>query len=194
MGLVATARFRRLRRMYGWAVAVFSACMWLAQAAHAQSAQAAGSPQQSTPASSKSSATTKRSHMEIERSTDVCSELSDEECCAQMLEIALFRATGDQVPRKAKVPVRLSCQDPNHTIPENACRLIAMGRGLSAQDAADVCAPAGLVKRCTSDTACRQCLEDLSRLSWKGAARACHALTYLPKVTPGTRVVTLQRR
>jgi hypothetical protein len=113
-----------------------------------------------------------------------------------MLEIALFRATGEsgnQVPRKAKVPLRLSCQDPNRTIPENACRLIAMGRGLSAQDAADVCAPAGLVKRCTSDTACRQCMDDLGRLSWKGAARACHALTYVPKV-PGTRVVTLQRR
>jgi hypothetical protein len=196
MGLVATARFRTLRRMYGWAVAVLVLNAWLlfAQAAHAQSAQAAGSPQQSASSTSKSAGTAKRLHMEIEHSSNVCSELSEEECCAQMLEIALFRATGDQVPRKAKLPVRLSCQDPNHTIPENACRLIAMGRGLSAQDAADVCAPAGLVKRCTSDTACRQCIEDLSRLSWKGAARACHALTYLPKVTQGTRVVTFQRR
>jgi hypothetical protein len=180
--------------MNGWAVAVFGAWLFLCGTAHAQSAQAAGSPQPNASSSSKSAATAKRGRMEIQHSDDVCSELSDEECCAQMLEIALFRATGDQLPRKAKVPVRLSCQDPDRTIPENACRLIAMGRGLSAQDAADVCAPAGLVKRCTSDTACRQCMEDLSRLSWKGAARACHALTYLPKATPGTRVVTLQRR
>ena len=177
MGLVGTARFRRLLRMYGWAVAVLGGAAWLllSAPAQAQSAQAAGTPQPSATASGKSSGAKR---MEIERSDDVCSELNDEECCAQMLEIALFRATGDQVPRKAKVPLRLSCQDPNHTIPENACRLIAMGRGLSAQDAADVCAPTGLVKRCTSDTACRQCREDLSRLSWKGAARACHALTY----------------
>jgi hypothetical protein len=135
-----------------------------------------------------------KSRVEIQRSDDVCSELSEEECCAQMLAIALYRATGDQVPRKAKVPVRLSCQDPSRTIPENACRLIAMGRGLSAQDAADVCAPSGLVKRCSGDGPCRQCMEDLSRLEWKGAARACYALTYLPKVNPSARAWTQQRR
>jgi hypothetical protein len=135
-----------------------------------------------------------RGQLEIQRSSDVCSALDEAECCAQMLEIALYRATGDQVPKKAKVPLRLSCQDPNRTIPENACRLIAMGRGLSAQDAADACAPAGLVKRCSSEAPCRQCMEDLDRLEWKGAARACYALTYLPKVAPGTRVVTLGRR
>jgi hypothetical protein len=136
-----------------------------------------------------------RSHLEIQHSDDVCRELSEEQCCAQMLEIALFRATGEQVPRSAKVPLRLSCQGPNRTIPENACRLLAMGRGLSAQDAADACAPAGLVKRCTSDTSCKQCMEDLSRLEWKGSARACYALTYQPKTVPsGTRVVTLGRR
>jgi hypothetical protein len=149
----------------------------------------------SSPASAQTQAKPKqRGQLEIQRSSDVCSELDEAECCAQMLEIAVFRATGDQVPRKAKGPVRLSCQDPNRTIPENACRLIAMGRGVSAQDAADLCAPAGLVKRCSGDTPCRQCMEDLSRLDWKGAARACYALTYLPKVAPGTRVVTLGRR
>ena len=72
------------------------------------------------------------SRVQIERSSDVCSALSPAECCAQMLEIAVFRATGDQVP-KAEAPVRLSCKDPDRIIPDNACRLIAMGRGFSAR-------------------------------------------------------------
>jgi hypothetical protein len=174
MGLVVLVSLRTLLRMYGCAFAVLSALLFWSSTTHAQAKT--------------------RSQVEIQRSSDVCSELDEAECCAQMLEIAVFRATGDQVPRKAKGPLRLSCQDPNRTIPENACRLIAMGRGLSAQDAADLCAPAGLVKRCSGDAPCRQCMEDLSRLEWKGSARACYALTYLPKVTPGTRVVTLGRR
>ena len=174
MGLVVLGSLRTLLRMYGCAFTVLSALLLWSSTTQAQAKT--------------------RSQVEIQRSSDVCSELDEAECCAQMLEIAVFRATGDQVPRKAKGPLRLSCQDPKRTIPENACRLIAMGRGLSAQDAADVCAPAGLVKRCSSDTPCKQCMEDLSRLDWKGSARACYALTYLPKITPGTRVVTLGRR
>jgi hypothetical protein len=136
-----------------------------------------------------------RSRLEIKHSDDVCSEISAEECCAQMLEIALFRSTGGHVPRAAKGPLRLSCRADTRTIPDNACKLIAMGRGLSAQDAAEACAPAGLAKRCTGDAACKQCVEDLSRLEWKGAARACYALTYQPKGgSSGARVVTLGRR
>jgi hypothetical protein len=120
-----------------------------------------------------------RSRMDIERSDDVCSALSPAECCAQMLEIALFRATGDHVPKAAKAPVRLSCKDPEQTIPENACRLIAMGRGIGAREAADLCAPASLAKRCADDDTCRQCMSDLERLDWKASARACYALTYV---------------
>lgn len=174
MGLVVLVSLRTVFRMYGRALALLSALLFWSSTTQAQAKP--------------------RSQVEIQRSSDVCSELDDAACCAQMLEIAVFRATGDQVPRKAKGPVRLSCQDPDRIIPENACRLIAMGRGLSAQDAADLCAPAGLVKRCSSDGPCRQCMEDLSRLDWKGSARACYALTYLPKITSGTRVATRVRR
>lgn len=126
------------------------------------------------------------SRMDIERSDDVCSALNAAECCAQMLEIALFRATGDQVPRAAKAPVRLSCNDPAQTIPDNACRLIAMGRGFGAREAAEMCAPASLSKRCADDDTCRQCMSDLERLEWKSSARACFALTYVGR--PDTRV------
>jgi hypothetical protein len=117
--------------------------------------------------------------MVLERSDDVCGALNPAQCCAQMLEIALFRATGDQVPRRAKTPVRLSCEDPGRTMPENSCRLIAMGRGFGARDAAEICAPASLTKRCTGDASCRQCMSDLGRLEWKAPQRACYALTYV---------------
>ena len=132
-----------------------------------------------------------RARMDIQRSDDVCSALSAPECCVQMLEIALFRATGDHVPKAAKSPVRLSCRDPEQTIPENACRLIAMGRGFGAREAAELCAPASLPKRCTDDDTCRQCMSDLERLDWKSSARACYALTYVGRTD--TRVVTLER-
>lgn len=161
--------------MYGWALVLFG---WLF-ASSSVWAQASA----------------ERPRVEIEHSDDICGALSEEECCAQMLEIAVFRATGDQVPRRAKGPLRLSCKAPSRTIPDNACRLIAMGRGLSAQDATDMCTPAGLVKRCASDAPCRQCMDDLSRLEWKGSARACYALTHWPKPdASGARVVTLGRR
>jgi len=172
-----TAVSRNLVRMYGSACVLLGWLLVASTSAHAQSA-------------SKSSR-----QLEIQQSDDVCSELSDEECCAQMLEIAVFRATGDQVPRGAKGPLRLSCKGSNRTIPDNACRLIAMGRGLNAQEAADACAPSGLVKRCASDGTCRQCMDDLDKLAWKGAARACYALTFVPKIeVGGARVVTYRRR
>jgi hypothetical protein len=132
-------------------------------------------------------------HMELQRSSDVCSALTPAECCAQMLEIAVFRATGDQVPKGAKAPVRLSCKDPDRTIPDNACRLIAMGRGFSARAAAELCAPGAITKRCADDETCKQCVSDLVRLDWKASQRACYALTYVPKVeNVGTRIVTLE--
>lgn len=135
------------------------------------------------------------SKVQIERSSDVCSALSPAECCAQMLEIAVFRATGDQMPKKAKAPVRLSCADSDRVIPDNACKLIAMGRGFSASAAAQLCAPGSLTKRCSDDATCKQCMSDLDHLEWKSAQRACYALTYVPPVeTRGTRVVTLEQQ
>lgn len=133
--------------------------------------------------------------MELQRSSDACSALSPAECCAQMLEIAVYRATGDQLPKGAKSSVRLSCNDPDQTIPDNACRLIAMGRGFSARDAAELCTPGTLAKRCSGDDTCKQCMSDLDRLEWKAPQRACYALTYVPKVEAptGTRIVTLER-
>jgi hypothetical protein len=132
------------------------------------------------------------SRMVIEHHDDACANLSPAECCAQMLEIAVFRATGDQVPKAAKTPVRLSCADPDKTFAETSCRLIAMSRGFKAHDANEICAPASLTKRCNGDPSCKQCMSDLDHLEWKASQRACYALTYVVRPnSDGTRVVTL---
>ena len=174
-GLVAKLEFCRVAEMQRWVWLVVLGCLWGTTSVHAQSRSGRSHTKQ----------------MDIERSDDVCGALSSAECCAQMLEIALFRATGDHVPKAAKAPVRLSCNDPDQTIPENACRLIAMSRGIGAREAAELCAPATLSKRCAGDDTCRQCMSDLERLDWKSSARACYALTYVGR--SDTRVVTLER-
>jgi hypothetical protein len=132
------------------------------------------------------------SRMVLEHHDDACTNLTPAECCAQMLEIAVFRATGDQVPKAAKTPVRLSCADRNKTFAETSCRLIAMSRGFNAHDASELCAPASLTRRCTDDASCKQCMSDMDRLEWKGSQRACYALTYVSRPnTDGTKVVML---
>jgi hypothetical protein len=131
------------------------------------------------------------SKMVLEHHDDACTNLSPAECCTQMLEIALFRATGDQVPRATKTPVRLSCTDPGKTFAETSCRLIAMSRGFGARDANEICAPASLTKRCNGEPSCKQCMSDMDHLDWKASQRACYALTYVPKPNDGTPVVTL---
>lgn len=125
-------------------------------------------------------ASSRHDAVQIEHSADVCSALTPAECCTQMLEIAVFRATGDQVPRSAKAPLRLSCTHPDKRIPENACRLLALGRGVSARDAAQLCVPDKLAKRCADDATCKRCVSDLDRLAFQAPARACYALTYVP--------------
>lgn len=134
------------------------------------------------------------SKLELERHEDVCMGLDQAECCAQMLEIAGFRATGDQLPPATKTPLRLSCEAPEKTFPETSCRLLAMSRGFGAKETGELCAPGKLAKRCRDDASCRQCLDDLGRLAWRAPHRACYALTYTPQArAEGAKVVTLTR-
>src|SRR5688572_22057542 len=88
------------------------------------------------------------SRVVMERHDDACTGLDEAQCCTQMLEIAGFRATGDQLPKATKTPMRLSCEAPEKVFPENSCRLLALARGFAAKDASELCAPATLVKRC----------------------------------------------
>jgi hypothetical protein len=134
------------------------------------------------------------SKVELERHEDACMGLDEAECCAQLLQIAGFRATGDQLPPATKTPLRLSCEAPQKTFPETSCRLLAMSRGFGAKETAELCAPGNLAKRCRDDASCKQCVDDLGRLAWKSPHRACYALTYAPRArSEGAKVVTLTR-
>lgn len=121
----------------------------------------------------------------METHADACMGLDEAQCCAQKLQIAGFRATGDQLPKATKTPLRLSCEVPEKVFPENSCRLLALARGFAAKDASDLCAPATLVKRCQGDSACKQCVDDLDKLSWRSSHRACYALTYVERPSAG---------
>jgi hypothetical protein len=134
------------------------------------------------------------SRVVLERHDDACENLDPAQCCAQMLEIAVFRATGDQLPRATKTPVRLSCEQPTKVFPETSCRMLTLARGFGAKEAAELCAPATLAKRCNADDTCKQCVEDLDKLSWRSSHRACYALTYVERVSRGgVKVVSMTR-
>jgi hypothetical protein len=132
----------------------------------------------------------------MERHDDVCMGLDEAECCAQKLQIASFRATGDQLPRATKTPVRLSCSTPEKVFPETSCRLLALARGFNAKDASALCAPGQLAKRCQDDASCKQCVNDLGKLDWKAPHRACAAVTFVepPAASSGPKVVKVTHR
>jgi hypothetical protein len=134
------------------------------------------------------------SRVVLERHSDACTGLDPAQCCAQMLEIAGFKATGDQLPRAAKTPVRLSCETPAKVFPETSCRMLALARGFAAKDANELCEPATLAKRCQGDSQCKQCVADLDRMAWKSSHRACYAITYVDRPSSdGVKIVSYTR-
>jgi hypothetical protein len=134
------------------------------------------------------------SRVVMERHSDACTGLDPAQCCAQMLEIAGFKATGDQLPKATKTPVRLSCETPARVFPETSCRMLALARGFAAKDASELCEPATLAKRCQGDNTCKQCVADLDRMAWKSSHRACYAITYVDRPSnDGVKVVSVTR-
>lgn len=116
---------------------------------------------------------------------EVCSGLSQEECCAQMVEFAGFKAQGDQLPRLVKSSVKLACMQREAGLSEQVCRSILTTRGFSVDDADAVCAPAKLRARCAHDADCSRCTNDLQKLSYRGSQNACYAVTHRPEVKTG---------
>lgn len=135
--------------------------------------------------------TRQASRIAIETRQDACSGLTDAECCAQSLELAGFRATGDQVPRAAKTPLRLSCASPELVVPEGACRSIALARGLGAKEVGTLCAPATLEKRCDAADGCKSCMHDLEKLRFSSSHRACYAVTYTTPVAASSSTLII---
>lgn len=134
------------------------------------------------------------SRMAMQTHDDVCMGLSSAECCAQALELAVFRATGDQLPKAAKTPVRLSCSNADAVVPEGACRSIAVGRGFDVKNVGELCTASQLSRRCAADATCKSCVSDLSKLKFQNAERACVAATHVETSAAdgGTKVIVLR--
>jgi hypothetical protein len=112
---------------------------------------------------------------------EVCSGLSQEECCAQMLDFAGFKAQGDHLPRLVRSSVKLACAQSRESLSDHVCRSIMTTRGFSIEDADAACAPAKLSGRCQRDKDCTRCTDDLEKLSYRGGQHACYAVTHRPE-------------
>ncbi len=121
---------------------------------------------------------------------EVCTGLTDEECCAQMLDVAGFRAQGDQLPRLVRGSIKLACNQSGRSATQHTCRSILTTRGLRAEDADNACAPKLLSSRCEEDSDCDRCRSDLRKLDYSGGENACYAVTYKPQAKSGTLSVT----
>jgi hypothetical protein len=109
---------------------------------------------------------------------EACDGLSKAECCGQMLELAGFRAQGDYLPRTVKTTVQLACAIERRVVTPQVCRSISLSRGFPLKDADAICKPAR--GECQKDGTCRQCVDDLERLAYRGSHHVCRALTYIP--------------
>jgi hypothetical protein len=107
----------------------------------------------------------------------VCTDLEPPECCSQMLELAGYRAQGDQLPRLVKGLVHLTCEDTRKVVTPQACRSIAVMRGFRSHEVDAICGSA--LRECQEEDACNRCTEDLKKLKYRGAHHACRALTYV---------------
>ena len=118
---------------------------------------------------------------------EACSGISTAECCEQKIELAGLRTQGDYLPRLIKTTVCLACSDEARVVTPQVCRSIAIGRGFDVHQADDVCkAPA---RECKKDGVCRECVEELSRLSYEGSHNACRPVTYIAPRPSKTIVV-----
>jgi hypothetical protein len=109
----------------------------------------------------------------------VCTGLEPHECCSQMLELAGYRAQGDQLPRLVKGLVHLTCEDTRKVVAPQACRSIAVMRGFRSHEVDAICGTA--LRECQEQDACNRCTEDLKKLKYRGAHHACRALTYVSR-------------
>ena len=116
-------------------------------------------------------------------SGDVCMGLSHEECCAQRLQFAGFKALGEHLPERTEKPLLTSCEQSERTMTPGVCRPIAVSRGFGAADLPSICTPAKIAKDCRKDKTCKDCSRDLTRLQYRAPENACRAVTYVRENT-----------
>jgi len=116
-----------------------------------------------------------------------CEGLDDVECCAQTAAIYAFRAMGDQLPKRAKLVVNLSCTAAKRRLPKHACRQLLIARGQSPSAATEACEAKGLAKRCVKQEGCKACAKDLAKLGFQDTQGLCFAATWFESTRRGHR-------
>lgn len=108
---------------------------------------------------------------------EACDGISIAECCEQKIEMAGLRTQGDYLPRLIKTTVQLACGNEDRVVTPQVCRSIVTSRGFTPKEVDAVCKPAA--RECKKDGTCRQCMDELEQLSYRGSHHACLAVTYV---------------
>lgn len=112
------------------------------------------------------------------RSGEACEGLSDAACCVQTVQIHAFRASGDQLPRRAEVVAKLACQAKDKQVATHACRQLLMARGVDVATASDQCKQDAVVARCRAEPSCMACARDVGDLGFRRVAGLCWAAVH----------------
>jgi hypothetical protein len=111
-------------------------------------------------------------------SYEACSGLSTEQCCGQMVGYTSFRATGQQLSKRAAMAIELSCRDKARLANKSSCKNVAFARGLEAKVVKRLCETSEVKRQCKADEFCSQCSTELSKLSYTEPQWICYAATY----------------
>jgi hypothetical protein len=107
-----------------------------------------------------------------------CSGLSTQQCCEQMVVYSSYRATGDQLSKRAALAIRLRCRDKAYLASSTSCKNIAFARGLPAKVVKGLCEPSELKRKCDENQYCSECRAELIELSYSQPHWICYAATY----------------
>lgn len=131
------------------------------------------------------------SNMTVERFSN-CAGLSTKACCEQMLRLAAFKVSREELPKLTIQAVRLACRDKHQLASQAACRGIAFSRRLSTGEVKTICNKKTVRRKCSKDAVCKQCSSDLAKLGYRNSYWACLAVTHQKKSkADGSRVIKL---
>jgi hypothetical protein len=116
------------------------------------------------------------STMTVERYSN-CSGLTASECCEQMLNLAAFKASREQLPNRAVQVVHLGCSEKQQLATLAACRSIAFSRKFSASEVKSICDEKKSRRVCKKNDVCNECTVELAKLSYTNTFWACSAVT-----------------
>jgi len=107
-----------------------------------------------------------------------CSGLTAEQCCQQMVIYNSYRATTEQLPKRAAQAVGLRCQDKVRLGNKTSCTNVALARGMSMKVGKGLCETRNLRQKCDASQFCAQCTAELYKLDYPEPYWICSAATY----------------